>query len=236
MWQVKKKIERPFRAVATVVAGAEANHWSTSRVDIFQGDKLIGGYDRNYAAFSEETFEPFELDGEWYALYAPDYTSTRLMRLPSCKDIGGEERSAGGFCPTEFYVPRYRQVVTAMANFDKPIEFREYETVADEMASAISSPASHKTTFGDWKSTAVGFVSGCIWGDDTTWKLEVIDLSRSADGVISRRARFGHLSLVPGPLVQTVNLHAGPSGELRATVFRQQDWDVGSGELIDPYE
>ena len=51
------------------------------------------------------TFYPFQLGGRWLALYSRHYTATRLMALPSCADLGGEEPADAGFCPVDFYVP-----------------------------------------------------------------------------------------------------------------------------------
>jgi hypothetical protein len=38
---------------------------------------------------------PFMQDGRWFALYTPDYAATRIMELPSCKDLGTEAPSHG---------------------------------------------------------------------------------------------------------------------------------------------
>src|SRR5262245_9013923 len=81
-------------------------------VTIFDGERPIGRYERNYPNFAAETFEPFEWAGAWYALYSKDYTCTRIMSLPDCRDIGGEEPHGYGFCPAELFVPRYRVVKT----------------------------------------------------------------------------------------------------------------------------
>jgi hypothetical protein len=40
-----------------------------------------------------------------------------------------------------------------------------------------------------------GFVAGCIWGDDSSWKIEFLDLSEIASGVIKRDARFGYIEM-----------------------------------------
>lgn len=40
-----------------------------------------------------------------------------------------------------------------------------------------------------------GFVAGCIWGDDLTWKIERLDLSRVAEGKITRSAKFGSVDM-----------------------------------------
>jgi len=74
------------------------------KVGVFCDDTQIGEYVRNYY-YSPGTFFPFSKDGKWYALYSRDYTATRVMSLPDCKDLGGEEPSSAGFCPAEYYVP-----------------------------------------------------------------------------------------------------------------------------------
>jgi hypothetical protein len=78
--------------------------WKTARVDIFEGSdaaaRQIGSYERNHSGWCAETFAPFMQDGRWYALYAPNYTVTKIMELPSCKDLGGEAPISHGFCPS----------------------------------------------------------------------------------------------------------------------------------------
>lgn len=84
--------------------------WQSLRVGVFADGKHIGEYIRNYSAFYR-TFFPFAQNGKDYALYSPDYTGTRIMELPSCKDIGGEERSGSGFCPVDYFVPTYMELM-----------------------------------------------------------------------------------------------------------------------------
>lgn len=79
--------------------------WNHTRVGVFDGDTQVGEYLRNYPSFAAATFAPFERDGKWYALYSRHYTGTRVMSLPDCTDLGGEEPDGFGFCPAELYVP-----------------------------------------------------------------------------------------------------------------------------------
>lgn len=78
------------------------------RVEIVErcGDveRVVGGYRRNYSTMFH-TFAPFRRNGKDFALYSPQYTCTRVMSLPDCADIGGEEPDSGGFCPTDYLVP-----------------------------------------------------------------------------------------------------------------------------------
>lgn len=50
----------------------------------------------------------------------------------------------------------------------------------------------------DTFNSEFGFVCGCIWGDDTSWKIQFLDLSRIRDGVLVRDARFGYLEMPNG--------------------------------------
>ena len=79
-------------------------YWGYLEIGVFQEDKLIGKYKRNYSSFYK-TFAYFKQGDEEYALYSPHYTCTQIMSLPSCKKIGGEKPDAFGFCPVELYVP-----------------------------------------------------------------------------------------------------------------------------------
>ena len=136
----------------------------TARVDILEGDDIalrqIGSYARNHYGWCAETFCPFMQDGRWFALYASDYTATRIMELPSCKDLGGEAPVSHGFCPVDYYVP-----------YDHP----------DVLAA------------GD--AGRFGFVAGCIWGDDSSWKIQYLDLSDASRGIVVRKEMFGYVAM-----------------------------------------
>lgn len=125
--------------------------WDVLNVKILKQNQQIGEYKRNYSSLFK-TFCPFEQDGKEYALYSKDYTGTRVMSLPDCVDICGEERDGYGFCPTEFYVP--------------------------------------KESKGKY-----GFVAGCVWGDDTSDKVQFLDLSNITKGIFKRDDRFGYIEL-----------------------------------------
>ncbi len=65
---------------------------------------VVGKYHRNFYR-NFDSFCAFRRDGKDYALYSPDYTTTRVMTLPDCHDIGGEEPHTHGFCPIDYLVP-----------------------------------------------------------------------------------------------------------------------------------
>jgi hypothetical protein len=47
----------------------------------------------------------------------------------------------------------------------------------------------------EWPVGGFGFVWGCIWGDDSSWKAQHLDLRRVQEGVIARDERFGYVRL-----------------------------------------
>jgi hypothetical protein len=210
------------------------NHWRTATIHIFHAETKIGSYERNYPSFGEMTFEPFELNGRWYALYSRDYTATRLMSLPDCRDLGGEEPSSGGFCPVEFFVPRYRQLSMKNMTGGDIRESWHFESKGESLKEE-DTPA-WQCKVGPWQCLKVGFVAGCVWGDDSSWKLEMIDLSSAAEGNVRRDARFGHFEIAAGlPLAAAVQLHRDLPSPMRATLFREECRDIESGKRIDPY-
>jgi hypothetical protein len=145
-----------YTARATRTSGER--EWTQLHVEILRDGVVIGSYERNYGLM--DTFHPFVgSDGGLYALYSRNYTATRVMSLPDCRDLGGEEPSSHGFCPVEFFVPY-------------------------DPARGIDG--------------SIGFVAGCVWGDDSSWKVQFLDLSRVADGVVAREERFGYLELEDG--------------------------------------
>ncbi len=228
---------RRFR-VTTKPKPNRPNQWDSTVVTIYDGDAEIGSYERHYYRFGEETFEPFELDGSWYALYSKDYTCTRIMTLPDCRDIGGENPESNGFCPVELFVPRYRErrwTKIGDPKYDRL--WRKFEAEAYALVESEKEIGDGiLETIGPWRTLDLAFVAGCIWGDDSSWKLQMFDLSRVADGVLQRSERFGFLELGTMPLAKAVQCHRSDSQPLRATIIRQEERDLRSGVFIHPYD
>lgn len=156
--------------------------WDSTLVEIYLDNNKIGEYVRNYPSFERETFHPFEQNGREYALYSKDYTATRVMRLPSCEDLCGEERDTWGFCPVEFYVPPGK-------HYHEPEEIDPAFETSDELWHEFEEriPRGSDGKF--------GFVAGTIWGDDSSWKIQFLDLSRIEEGILIRSDRFGYIQL-----------------------------------------
>jgi len=53
-----------------------------------------------------------------------------------------------------------------------------------------------------------GFAAGCIWGDDSSWKVEYLDVTEVENGIVKRDSRFGYIELPDGmALKQAVQAH-----------------------------
>lgn len=228
------KPARPFWAREEYREGPP-DYMGTAIVRIFSDDGEIGQYERNYPSFGERTFEPFELDGRWYALYSRDYTATRIMSLPDCRDLGGEEPASDGFCPVEYFVPRYRPTSTKILRSDRVVETWDFESWGERKPGERSSDT--EITRGAWQCLKLGFVADCVWGDDSSWKLEAIDLSMAQQGIIKRDARFGYFEIAASlPLASVVQLSwEAPDRPLKATFLREEKRDLETGKRVDPY-
>lgn len=166
-----------------VVATAKANRpgtWDSTHVEVFRrGDAEVEAervcqYDRNYSMLS--TFEPFRQGDREFALISRCYTKTAVLDLSSGCVIAEEAETdppGCGFCPVGFYVPDWWDVHGGHTIPGSP----------------------HWGPNNEWPVGTFGFVWGCVWGDDSSWKVQYLDLSRVRDGIIARDERFGYVEL-----------------------------------------
>jgi len=128
-------------------------------------EKVVGTFPCE-AGYGTHLFHPFSHKGKDYALYSPDHTCSRVLALPSCEDVDGEISHSLGFCPVDFYVPTLE---------DFP--YNKY----------LGRPEPDEYPF--------GFVSGCIWGDDRSWKLQFVDFKNLDEGKVTFDDRLGYFVL-----------------------------------------
>jgi hypothetical protein len=76
--------------------------------------------------------------------------------------------------------------------------------------------------------------SGCAWGDDSSWKVQHLDLSAVRDSVIRRDDRFGYIRLAAHPKLEPRDFIRCPSwhGERRVEFHVERDFNLTTGELI----
>lgn len=197
----------PFRIVLESIEN-RPNEWNSTRIKIYKDLKYtlkenvygeftyIGEYVRNYNAHGANTFYPFMIGDDWFALYSAHYTATRVMRLldDRIEDWCGEESSAIGFCPVEYYIPTFNVAKDSYVYNGETREFITYSTDSEfsieGLVNEVNSPGFVKTEYCNF-----GFVSGCVWGDDSSWKLRYIDLSKIMDKQLAITEKFGYVSL-----------------------------------------
>jgi len=209
-------------------------YWSHSLVGVYKKEDEIetkvGEFTRNYSG--PGPFAAFKLHEVWYALYSPQYMYTRVMLLPECKDLGGEDKNntpyQKHFCPREYLVPNlcikdfkpgenqegpynprhdpdkwaHKEVEGGYHCYTWPGD-KESKHTPEEVKvyrEAVEKSDIEYLIFSDahpfvMKHGGFGFVSGCAWGDDSSDKLEFLDLSEVADGIIKRDQRFGYFVL-----------------------------------------
>jgi len=170
----RERYSTRVQAVPGAVHG-NVRYGDTCRVEILDGERVVFAYDRNYRML--DTFEPFRQDGRDYALISPNYTATSVVDLSTGTIIAGEAPHGGGFCPVGFYVP-------------------DWWDVHEKLGTANNLPGSSRwRAENEWPTGDFGFVVGCHWGDDSTMKVQYLDLSRIREGVLVREERFGYIEL-----------------------------------------
>ena len=185
----------PF-SISTEEVKNSPGTWDSIKVSIFRDERLIGEYLRNYASYGTHTFYPFKANNEWYALYSANYTATRVMKLHSdrIEDWCGETPMSNGFCPVEYYIPTYIHTIDSYIIRGEKKEFDNFTVDCDcseeEFEEELNSPGLVKLA-----NTNFAFLSGCVWGDDISWKLRYIDLSKIPDRVLEISDKFGYCQL-----------------------------------------
>lgn len=228
--------------------------WNSIRVGVFRCEgtrcEQIGEYVRNYPNLFH-TFCHFRVADKDFALYSRDYTATRIMELPSCRDIGGEDRHTAGFCPVDYFIPRY--VERESENLDGGLSrYRVNEPKEEDLVPTTTTftPLDEKTgkrIMVEKRSYPVspvlfnpfGFIAGCIWGDDSSWKIQYLDLSDAHCGRIKRDDRFGYISLPDSlTLKQAISLidyepDTGHEWANHILIAVQKRFDLKTGKSID---
>lgn len=65
-----------------------------------------------------------------------------------------------------------------------------------------------KSEWGECKHYPFGFLAGCVWGDDWSWKVRFIDLSKIEDKILTIDQRFGYHELPAGvDLKDAITVH-----------------------------
>ncbi len=120
------------------------------------------------------------------------------------KEIGGYTRNYSCFYKT--FVPfKQKGKEYALISRDytclEVIELPSCKTIASETPHSFGfCPTefyvpSKKTRSESQIDGAFGFVAGCVWGDDHSWKIEPIDLRRISEGKVERMGSLGYFEM-----------------------------------------
>lgn len=191
----------PFSVQVLNAPAGKPGTWPTKIVAVYRDGTLLGGYQRLYPSHATDTFAPFQWEGQWYALYSADYTCTRVLRLNehSLEDWCGEEPAGHGFCPVDYFLPQAFKVGKGedeLVNLEDRQTYKDYAEFArdaEEYGEGLYYPG-------------FGFLCGCIWGDDGSWKLRYVDYTRVAEKQLLIDERFGYFELAPQPLNECIGL------------------------------
>lgn len=218
---MNKKLETleltDLRKRYTVEYETDNKGWSQTDVKVFDNEhsttEPIYEYHRNYSML--RTFEPFRLWDDqlekWrnFALISPKYTNFQVLDLDNRTIIAknpnptideeqaaflnkisskqskeytyeaGQEYSGWRFCPGEFHVPDVYGILNEN-DIQDMIKNRETEYWSEWIDNFLD-----RRTF--------GFEAGCVWGDDWSYKVQAIDLTKILEGKVSDDDRFGYL-------------------------------------------
>ncbi len=195
----------PFSVICTSIENSPGT-WNSTKVTIYYDDQfdvkagvyrtgvVIGEYIRNYANYGALTFCPFRIGNEWYALYSTHYTATRVMKLHEdrIEDWCGEEPRGAGFCPVEFYIPHYFQSKSSYIDGNGKLEEYDYYMVDCDISTAEIEEVVSDPEYVSEGYSNFGFLCGCIWGDDTSWKIKYINLSKIPEKILDITEKFGY--------------------------------------------
>lgn len=86
-----------------------------------------------------------------------------------------------------------------------------------------------------------GFVAGCVWGDDTSWKIQYLDLSEIDQGIIKREERFGYIEMPRGlSLEDSISLDCYYKGDIDGKYYEELEiqiatpltFNIETGEIL----
>lgn len=187
--------------------------WETSIVQVMRQvegrSERVCGYERDYRML--QTFEPFRQGSRKLALISRTYTATAVLDLATGDVIAEEPTAPDGFCPVGFYVPDWWDVHSGRT-FPGGFGWRPNDD--------------------EWTSGDFGFVWGCVWGGDCSWKVQHLDLREVQRGIIRRDERFGYVELATREYAgKPPFIHVHRQGGITRVRFDvQMEFDLATGE------
>jgi hypothetical protein len=205
-------------------------HYTSTRVmEIFpgQGWKDIGGEDKDSNGFCPT---------EFYIPELREYVSEEFHCGPTRK-IKDWSKLMDYFPPGSRFVDRGKSKGRQMLHYPDGSRIRAY--TEDLKGKSWD----HKWVYGPEREFESGFmlhppkhafVSGCYWGDDSSWKIQYLDVSRIDEGIIKRDERFGYIVLPENlSLKNAIQIEDMDENDGRINISIQLNWDLETGALMD---
>lgn len=187
---------------------------SSCHVQVVDGARLVGAYDRNYAML--RTFEPFRQADHDYALVSPDKLLTSVLDLESGEIIATEQRQQPAFYPAGYYVP-------------------DWWDVHGEPGTRLPGSSTWRDD-DEWPSGLFGFVWGAHVADDAQYKVQYLDLSRIQQGILVREERFGYLEIAAHDKLDGrdfILCENNGDGDISVRLAVERTYDLNTGKLWD---
>lgn len=198
--------------------------------------QLKDGHWRDYALVSSEytRLEVLDLETKEVIAKEPYPTVSRdLAEFDPKRYTEGAPMPGFGFCPVDFYVPDWRDNFNEdqlQPSTKEAIRENSNKRGDEQLQKAFEMQQKiYENRMQNWLryyTGQFGVYSGCVWGDDTSWKLRYVDLSQISEGKVTTDERFGYVPLYgDSPLKESVTIVNG-----RIVVPMEMEFNLQSGE------
>lgn len=151
---------------------------------------------------------------ESYPAATESYVEMVKKHNPDATISVGDPVPGSGFCPAAFYVPDFFDDFRPTDYTSSEDREKDIKSTTDALTCADGSEADMRfaeewceeylwSSSGQW-----GVYAGCVWGDDSSYKLRYVDLSRVSEGIVTTDDRFGYVELPDGNLKDAIALEA----------------------------
>ena len=175
---------------------------------------------------------------EAYPAATESYVEMVKKYRPESTISVGDPVPGNGFCPAAFYVPDFFD--DFKENGYASPEAREKDIASTAAALSYTGDDDKERAFAEewaeeylWSSSGHwGVYAGCVWGDDSSYKLRYVDLSRVSEGIVTTDDRFGYVELPEGNLKDAITLEAD-SKRIIVNVPIRFDVDTGKAPFFN---
>lgn len=208
--------------------------------------QLRNGVWRDYALISDRYTRLAVLDleegiiaaTEAYPAATESYVNMTKKYHPESTIAIGDPVPGNGFCPATFYVPEFFDDFKLDDYTSREAMDKDIQSTAEAL-SYVGDDNTKEQFAADWcdeylwsSSGQWGVYAGCVWGDDSSYKLRYVDLSKISEGIVTTDDRFGYVELPEGKLKDLITLDA-ESKRIIVSVPVRFDLDTGKAPFFN---